>query len=77
MRRRRPEHRERAGTEVVQLYLSDPVAPVVRPARWLATGQDPLEPGEAARVGFQVHADRTSFTGPDLRRMSNRASSRS
>ena len=26
----------RVGDEVVQLYLSDPVAQVVRPARWLA-----------------------------------------
>src|SRR6202035_696779 len=26
---------DRAGTEVVQLYLSDPVAQVVRPVRWL------------------------------------------
>ena len=27
---------ERAGAEVVQLYLSDPVAPVTRPVTWLA-----------------------------------------
>ena len=26
----------RAGTEVVQLYLWDPVAPVTRPVTWLA-----------------------------------------
>ncbi|MEV3927240.1 beta-glucosidase family protein [Actinomadura coerulea] len=61
---------ERAGTEVAQLYLSDPVASVVRPARWLAGwARVRLEPGEAARVAFRVHADRTSFTGPDLRRI--------
>ncbi|MGW3772442.1 beta-xylosidase/alpha-l-arabinosidase [Actinomadura verrucosospora] len=60
----------RAGTEVAQLYLSDPVASVVRPARWLAGwARVRLEPGEAARVAFRVHADRTSFTGPDLRRI--------
>lgn len=60
----------RAGTEVVQLYLSDPVASVVRPARWLAGfARIRLEPGEAARVAFEVHADRTSFTGADLRRI--------
>jgi hypothetical protein len=59
-----------AGTEVVQLYLSDPVASVVRPARWLAGfARVRLEPGEAARVAFEVHADRTSFTGADLRRI--------
>ena len=60
---------EVAGTEVVQLYLSDPVASVVRPRRWLAGfGRVELQPGEAARITFSVHADRTSFTGLDLRR---------
>ena len=54
----------RAGTEVVQLYLSDPVATVVRPVRWLAGfARIPLAPGEASRVAFRLHADRTSFTG--------------
>jgi beta-xylosidase len=61
---------ERAGTEVVQLYLSDPVASVVRPVRWLAGwARVRLAPGQAARVVFTVHADRTSFTGADLRRI--------
>ncbi|MFD0902884.1 beta-glucosidase family protein [Actinomadura sediminis] len=61
---------DRPGTEVVQLYLADPVASVVRPARWLAGwARVRLEPGDAARVAFTVHADRTSFTGPDLRRI--------
>jgi hypothetical protein len=60
----------RAGDEVVQLYLSDPVAQVVRPARWLAGfARVPLEPGEARRVTFRLHADRTAFTGRDLARM--------
>ncbi|MFE0647270.1 glycoside hydrolase family 3 N-terminal domain-containing protein [Streptomyces sp. NPDC059534] len=60
---------EVAGTEVVQLYLSDPEASVVRPRRWLAGfGRVELGPGEAARITFSVHADRTSFTGIDLRR---------
>jgi beta-xylosidase len=54
----------RAGAEVVQLYLSDPVAQVVRPLRWLGGfARVPLEAGAAARVTFSVHADRTSFTG--------------
>jgi beta-xylosidase len=53
-----------SGCEVVQLYLSDPVAQVVRPLRWLAGyARVPLAPGEARRVTFRVHADRTSFTG--------------
>jgi beta-xylosidase len=56
----------RAGTEVVQLYLSDPVAQVVRPVRWLAGfARVPLSPGQARRVAFRLHADRTSFTGLD------------
>ncbi len=59
-----------AGTEVVQLYLGDPVASVVRPVRWLAGfARAALGPGEAARITFLVHADRTSFTGRDLTRI--------
>jgi len=61
---------QRAGAEVVQLYLSDPVASVVRPVRWLAGfARVPLDPGAAARVTFTLHADRTSFTGQDGRRI--------
>ncbi|HEY3869990.1 MAG TPA: glycoside hydrolase family 3 N-terminal domain-containing protein [Actinocrinis sp.] len=53
-----------AGAEVVQLYLSDPVAQVVRPLRWLAGfARVPLAAGEARRVTFRLHADRTSFSG--------------
>jgi beta-xylosidase len=59
-----------AGTEVVQLYLGDPVASVARPERWLAGfARVALAPGETARVTFRVHADRTSFTGQDLTRI--------
>jgi hypothetical protein len=59
-----------AGTEVVQLYLGDPVATVVRPVKWLAGfARASLAPGEAARVTFLLHADRTSFTGRDLTRI--------
>ena len=55
-----------AGTEVVQLYLGDPVASVVRPLRWLAGfARVPLAPGEARLVAFRLHADRTAFTGRD------------
>ena len=58
-----------AGTEVVQLYLGDPVASVARPVRWLAGfTRVALAPGEAAAVTFRVHADRTSFTSMDLTR---------
>jgi beta-xylosidase len=60
----------RAGAEVVQLYLRDPVASVVRPVRQLiGFARVELEPGAAAEVTFTVHADRTSFTGRDLQRL--------
>jgi beta-xylosidase len=52
------------ATEVVQLYLSDPVAQVVRPLRWLAGfAKVPLDPGQERRVTFRLHADRTAFHG--------------
>jgi hypothetical protein len=55
---------------VVQLYLSDPVAPVTCPVLQLSGfARVPLEPGEDALVGFRLHADRTSFTGVDLQRV--------
>ena len=54
----------RPGAEVVQLYLSDPVAQVVQPVRWLAGfARLELAPGQARRVTFRVHADRTAFCG--------------
>lgn len=60
----------RAGAEVVQLYLHDPVAQVTRPVvRLIGYTRVPLEPGERARVRFTVHADLTSFTGREGRRI--------
>jgi beta-xylosidase len=60
----------RAGEEVVQLYLHDVVATVARPVKQLAGFvRVPLQPGKAAEVSFRVHADRTAFTGQDLRRV--------
>ncbi|HEY4460892.1 MAG TPA: glycoside hydrolase family 3 N-terminal domain-containing protein [Pseudonocardiaceae bacterium] len=60
----------RPGDEVVQLYLHDPVAQVTRPVRQLiGFTRARLEPGEAVRVRFHVHADRTAFTGRELRRI--------
>ncbi|MFG1622298.1 glycoside hydrolase family 3 N-terminal domain-containing protein [Kribbella sp. NPDC049227] len=60
----------RAGDEVVQLYLHDVVARIARPLK-LLTGfaRVSLEPGAAVDVTFRVHADRTAYTGPDLRRI--------
>jgi len=55
---------ERAGAEVVQLYLRDPVAQVVRPVRELAGfARLTLRPGQSRRVVFRLHADRTAFCG--------------
>ena len=52
------------ATEVVQLYLSDEVAQVVRPVRELIGYLRVPVPARASRrVGFVVHAERTSFTG--------------
>ncbi|MEV5206020.1 glycoside hydrolase family 3 N-terminal domain-containing protein [Micromonospora sp. NPDC053740] len=55
---------ERAGTEIVQLYLHDPVAQTTRPVvRLIGYTRLPLAPGEAAHVTFGVPADVASFTG--------------
>jgi len=54
----------RSGTDVVQLYLHDPVAQVTRPVvRLIGYARVPLGPGESADVEFEVAADVTSFTG--------------
>jgi Fibronectin type III-like domain len=60
----------RPGTEVVQLYLHDPVAQTTRPVvRLIGCRRVPLDPGESARVTFTVPADLASFTGVDGRRI--------
>jgi beta-glucosidase-like glycosyl hydrolase len=61
---------DRAGDEVVQLYVADPIAQVTRPVIQLAGfARVSLPRAEPARVAFRLHADRTSFTGVDLRRI--------
>ncbi|MFD7811127.1 glycoside hydrolase family 3 N-terminal domain-containing protein [Streptomyces cellulosae] len=61
---------ERAGTEVVQLYLHDPVASVVQPVqRLVGYARVDLEAGEERRVRVTVPADVASFTGRDGRRI--------
>jgi beta-xylosidase len=60
----------RGGTEVVQLYLHDPVAQTTRPVvRLIGYARVPLQPGESARVTFEIPADVTSFTGVHGRRV--------
>ncbi|MFJ3422071.1 beta-glucosidase [Streptomyces sp. NPDC086082] len=60
----------RSGTEVVQLYLHDPVASVVQPVqRLVGYTRVELEPGQARRITITVPADLASFTGRDGRRV--------
>lgn len=60
----------RAGSETVQLYMSDPWAEVVRPLKQLIGFEKvDLEAGESAEVTFSIHADRFSFTGVDYERV--------
>ena len=57
---------ERAGAEVVQLYVHDPVASVVQPVqRLVGYLKVALESGESTRVQVAVPADVVSFTGRD------------
>lgn len=61
---------DRDGVEVVQLYLHDPVASVVRPVqRLIAYARVPLAAGARAWVSFDVPADLAAFTGVDGRRV--------
>ena len=61
---------ERAGADVVQLYLRDPVASVVRPVRRLiAYRRVELQAGESVSISFRVSADLTSFTGREGHRI--------
>ncbi|MEH0513818.1 glycoside hydrolase family 3 N-terminal domain-containing protein [Streptomyces sp. B21-106] len=61
---------ERAGAEVVQLYLHDPVAGVTRPdVRLIGYQRLELAAAEAARVTFRFHADLSAFTDRSGRRV--------
>lgn len=54
---------DRRGADVVQLYLHDPVASVVRPVqRLIGFTRIELDPGEEVQVRVRVPADVTSFT---------------
>lgn len=60
----------RAGSEVVQVYLHDPIASVVQPVqRLVGYLRVPLEAGEARRIDVTVPADVAAFTGRDGRRV--------
>ncbi|WP_399920207.1 glycoside hydrolase family 3 N-terminal domain-containing protein [Streptomyces kanamyceticus] len=61
---------ERPGTEVVQLYLHDPVGTVARPeVRLVGYARVPLEAGESAEVHATFPADLAAYTGADGRRV--------
>jgi beta-xylosidase len=54
---------DRAGAEVVQLYLHDPVASVTRPdVRLIGYQRLELAAGESRRLTFRFHPDLSSFT---------------
>jgi beta-glucosidase len=58
----------RAGTEVVQLYVRDEVASVVRPQQQLVGfGRVELEAGAGAVVRFDVHPSRLAFFDEAMR----------
>ncbi|MFC9173586.1 MULTISPECIES: glycoside hydrolase family 3 N-terminal domain-containing protein [unclassified Streptomyces] len=60
----------REGTEVVQVYLHDPVASVVQPVqRLIGYVRLGLDPGRTARVRMTVPADLASFTGREGHRI--------
>ena len=61
---------DRSGSEVVQLYLHDPVAQVTRPyVRLIGFAKVRLEPGEAKRIRLTGHVDLTAFTGRSGKRI--------
>ncbi|MFE2380054.1 beta-xylosidase/alpha-l-arabinosidase [Streptomyces misionensis] len=61
---------ERAGAEVVQLYLHDPVASVTRPdVRLIGYQRVELAPGESRRLTFHFHPDLSAFTDRTGRRV--------
>jgi beta-glucosidase len=60
---------EREGTEVVQLYLRDPVASTARPVKELKGFQRiTLAPGECRQVSFSIGEELLAFYGAKRRR---------
>jgi len=58
---------ERAGTEVVQLYIRDLVASVTRPVKELkGFTRVALQPGEEQRVRFELPVKELGFSGLDM-----------
>lgn len=58
----------RSGAEVVQLYISDLVSKVTRPAKELKGFRKiVLEPGEKQKVTFTLSAEHLNYIGPDYK----------
>ncbi|MBC9712773.1 glycoside hydrolase family 3 C-terminal domain-containing protein [Streptomyces sp. TRM66268-LWL] len=61
---------DRPGTEVVQLYLHDPLGTVARPeVRLVGYARVPLDAGASAEVHATFPADLAAYTGADGRRV--------
>lgn len=61
---------DRAGTEVVQLYLRDPVAQITRPVQELRGAERiRLAPGETRTVRFTLTLDDLAYHGPGMERV--------
>jgi beta-glucosidase len=59
-----------AGEEVVQLYISDPVASVTRSVKDLKGFQKVmLQPGESKTIRFEIGTDKLSFFNSDLKKV--------
>ncbi|MFC0047276.1 glycoside hydrolase family 3 N-terminal domain-containing protein [Rheinheimera tilapiae] len=59
---------KRAGTEVVQLYVQDPVASLTRPVQQLVGfARVSLEPGQTARVKFALPVNQLAFLDSQMR----------
>jgi beta-glucosidase len=59
---------ERAGDEVVQLYVRDMVSSVVRPEHiLLGFARIALDAGQTRRIIFTVHPSRLAFYDPQMR----------
>ncbi|WP_346860623.1 beta-glucosidase BglX [uncultured Draconibacterium sp.] len=59
---------DRAGEEVVQLYISDPVASISRPVKELKNSKKVmLEPGEKKTVTFEVTTNDLKFYNSELK----------
>jgi beta-glucosidase len=61
---------DRAGTEVVQLYMQDPVASVTQPVQELRDfARIELDAGETRTVTFHLTMDDLALIGPDMARV--------